>query len=302
VEAVTAPVATAAPAAPTRGPPKPEVTCFRCRAKGHKAPDCPSRPKSNRRVRLPENEPLELNEEELFGAVNGFDTCITVDTGAQISVVPKQFVLSTQWMGNVRKVKAFQGTVVEGEECSVEFKIGGRTFSREAVAVDGELIHWTPCFRVPLASEDMLFMVELAKEKDGKEVQLYHPPRMVEKESETPDEELQGLMDIDLGKEIEKGTRSSSECAEESGDHGSVAEEIREVASGSVEVDGGLQEGSADEGSLVIEVEGIKNNRGELINEMKTDSSLKVARELASREALKIKFVCPRSTDNNVCP
>jgi len=147
--------------------------------------------------------------------------------------VPKQFVLPNQWTGNRRKVKAFQGTIVEGEECSVQFKIGGRTFDREAVAVDGELIHWTPCFRVPLASQEMLFMMELAKEKD-KEAQLYHPPRMidgqlhagylvsggavvthtpnpdvptiavVEKESETTEEEIRGLMDI----EVEMGERS----------------------------------------------------------------------------------------------
>jgi len=132
------------------------VTCFRCRAKRHKAPDCPTKPKSNRRVRLPESEPLELSEEELFGAVNDCDTCITIDTGAQISIVPKECVLPGQWTGNRRKVKAFQGTVVEGEECLVQFRIG-----------------------VPLASQDMLFMMELAKEKKNKDVKLYHPPRMI---------------------------------------------------------------------------------------------------------------------------
>jgi len=182
VEAVTAPVTPTAPVANTRGNPKFEVTCFRCGKKGHKSPECPTKPKTNKNIRLPEREPLRLSEEELFGEVNGNEMCITIDTGAQISVVPKEFVLPEQWTGNKRKVRAFQGTIVEGDECRVEFTIGGRKFARDAVAVEGELIQWTPCFRVPLASkEEMMFVTELAEVETRRETAVkYQPPRMVD--------------------------------------------------------------------------------------------------------------------------
>jgi len=220
-------------------------------------------------------------------------------------------VLPGQWTGNRRKVKGFQGTIVEGEECMVQFTIGGRTFGREAVAVEGDLIHWTPCFRVPLApQEEMLFMMKLANEKISKEIQLYQPPRMlngtlhsgylvssgevvtntpssdvpsiavVEKEDESTEESIEGLMNIG----IEEDQGSSVECAEaELGDHGTVEEAEREVASVSVEEDGGLQEGCADKKDEIL-AEGIHGTKGELIKETMNDSTLHVARELGKRE------------------
>jgi len=179
-EAATAPVVTAAQAAPTAATIKSEVVCFRCRAKGHKSPDCPSRPKGNRRVEFSNREPIALSEEELFGDVNSCATSITIDTGAQISIVPRECVLSDQWTGNRRKVRGFQGAIVEGEECRVQFTIGGRKFDREAVAVEGEMIHWTPCLRVPLRPrEELDFLLKLAKEKEEKDTVRYQPPRMV---------------------------------------------------------------------------------------------------------------------------
>jgi len=49
---------------------------------------------------------------------------ITVDTGAQISVVPKECVHSDQLTGVIRKVRSFQGLLVEGEVCNVDFVLG----------------------------------------------------------------------------------------------------------------------------------------------------------------------------------
>jgi len=122
-EAATAPVATAAPAAPTGTRAKPEVVCFRCKGKGHKSPDCPTRPKGNRRVQIPDREKLILQSEEMFGSVNNCGMSVTIDTGAQISVVPVECVEPSQMVGRKQRVRSFQGSLVEGEACVVEIHL-----------------------------------------------------------------------------------------------------------------------------------------------------------------------------------
>jgi len=178
VEAATAPVATAAPAAPTSSRALADITCFRCKAKGHKSPECPTRPKGNRRVQVPVRTTQCLESEELFGYVGKWGMGITVDTGAQVSIVPIECVEPCQLLGVRQTVKTFEGTPIEGEACMVQFRLGDRCFDREAVAIAGELIHWTPCFRVPLTPRtDMEFLMNLAEEK-GEGEQLYVPPQM----------------------------------------------------------------------------------------------------------------------------
>jgi len=315
VEAVTAPVATAAPAAPTRGTSKPDVTCFRCSKKGHKSPDCPTRPKGNRRVQIQEREPVVLNSEELFGAVGECSMSITIDTGAQVSVVPIECVREDQLVGRKQRVRSFQGSLVEGDACIVEFVLGGKTFEREAIAVEGSLINWTPCFQVPLSPRsDLDFLMELAGKKSAaEEEQMYIPPRMyegtlqtgymvsggnaisetqtlsidvpsvavVEREDESAEEIIEGLMNI----EIDKDEGSSSLCAEAEGDHGTVEEAERvEVASDLDEVAGEPSGGCAVQRSDVL-VEGIKGTRTKLVEETENDVTLKVARELGKRES-----------------
>jgi len=159
---------------------KTDITCFRCKAKGHKSPDCPTRPKGNRRVQLPSREPLELQEEELFGAIGDCQLSITVDTGAQISVVPKECVRPDQLTGEQRKVRSFQGLLVEGEACKGQFTLGGKVFNREAVAIAGDLLNWTPCFRVPLTPRSELeFVMDLAEKRRKEEgAHLYVPPKL----------------------------------------------------------------------------------------------------------------------------
>jgi len=177
-EAVTAPVATAAPAAPTGTRAKPEVVCFRCKGKGHKSPDCPTRPKGNRRVQMPGKEPMCLASEELFGYIGKWGMSMTIDTGAQVSIVPIECVEPDQLLGVRQKVRSFQGALVEGEACNVEFLVGDRVFKREAVGIKGDLINWTPCLRVLLSPrEDMDYVMRLAEEKVSKDQQLYQPLR-----------------------------------------------------------------------------------------------------------------------------
>jgi len=179
-EAVTAPVATAAPAATTAAKGKGEVLCFRCNGKGHKSPNCPTKPKSNRKVCMNDSEPVIVQQEELFGSIGSCNLSVTVDTGAQISIVPLECVRADQLTGRKQNVRSLQGALVEGEACRVQFVIVEKTFDREAVAVKGDLINWVPCMQIPLTPKTELeYIMELAGEKarTGKE-QRYLPIRV----------------------------------------------------------------------------------------------------------------------------
>jgi len=202
--------------------------CFRCNQKGHKSPNCPTKPKGNRKVQLPERVPLALQHEELFGSVGSHDMAITCDTGAQISVVPIECVAPDQLM-------------------------------------HGGVINWTPILQIPYQpKDDMMFILDRMDEKFAKqeEDQLYLPPVIVKGkllngsmvsgheagadhipgdtvpvvDTNTLVESMEGndsIEDVmnDLAKiEIEgEGKRSEViNMAEDYGDHGQMAEAERE--------------------------------------------------------------------------
>jgi len=236
----------------------------------------------------------------------------TVDTGAQVSRVPIECVRADQLTGKTQRVRSFQGSLVEGDACRVQFRIGDRTFDREAVAVKGELINWTPCFQVPLTPRtDMTYVLDLADAKAKKEEdQLYFPPRvedgilksgyMVSGEmgmsqphgsvSSEPVGEGEGTIKGVGGDEIEKEVEESNTVEEddvvqeviELRDEGDdVLGEGGEKASDLDEVKGEPSGGSAGSGDSLISLEGIKGNRHQLAQATSVDESLRVARDLA---------------------
>jgi len=99
---------------------------------------------------------MSLASEEVFGYIGKWGMSITIDTGAQVSIVPIECIEAKQLLGTKQKVRSFQGEMVEGELCNVEFTIGDKILQREAVAIKGELINWTPCLRVPLSPREDL--------------------------------------------------------------------------------------------------------------------------------------------------
>jgi len=244
-----------------------EITCFRCNKKGHKSPDCPSRPRGNRRVQVPNRKPVRLQEEEIFGTINNCDLPVTIDTGAQISIIPIECVKESQMMGRKMSVRSFQGSVVEGEACIVCFEFDGRSFEREGVAVPGETINWTRELareRNETMGDDMYVKPTMAGGKlfTGYRVSSpvvedneAHIPsdissvvegekaiKLVEKDDlpETVDQVMKDMGRIEVE---EKRSRSSSMREEVSGDHGSVDEGIREEGSSeSGEEDGVLKD------------------------------------------------------------
>jgi len=170
-----------APAASGSSRGKSDVTCFRCNQKGHKSPNCPSRPKGNRRVRLPAEKLLYLQANELFGQVGVHGVPITCDSGAQVSVVPDECVKEEELTGETQILEDFHTGHVTGKVCQVTFTIARRSFRKRAVTLPGELLRWTLCMAVPLAPrEEMEFILTQigVKEAAGKEETRYLPPTL----------------------------------------------------------------------------------------------------------------------------
>jgi len=144
-----------------------EITCFRCNKKGHKSPNCPSKPKGNRRVQVAREKTIQ--RDELYGEVNGWGMPITIDSGAQISVVPLECVEPEQFMGRKMMVRGFQGALEEGEACIVSFDFNGRMFEKESVGIAGDKINWTPCFGVSYRELEVISYLDQVANKRERE-------------------------------------------------------------------------------------------------------------------------------------
>jgi len=155
------------------------ITCFRCHQKRHKSPSCLSRPKGNRRVKIPSDKLLYLQHKELLGKVGKHSMPITCDSGAQVSVAPEESVEENELTGETQVLEDFHTGRVTGNVCNIVFTIAGRPFNKKAVTLPGESLRWTPCMAVPLAPrEEMDFILkqmEIKQASDKKETR-YLPP------------------------------------------------------------------------------------------------------------------------------
>jgi len=295
------------------------VVCFRCIQKGHKSPDCPTRPKTNRRVKLPIDKLVYLNPNELFGQVGAHGMPITCDSGAQISVVPEECVDPEQFPGELQVIEDFHTGRVTGRVCNVVFTIGGWSFTKKAVTQPGELLRWTPCMAVPLNPRaEMDYVLKLIGEKEAacREDSRYLPPsfsngRLIsgllavdgeivqgckvtkEEKREThphvtvdgKDESVQQVMQ-DLARiEIEGEDKSSNGGLEEGyGDHGSVEEAEREDGAYELEEADGVFAGGCEGKDLAFNLVGCDMPRAVLAEVTARDDSLQLVRQLAEAE------------------
>ena len=65
---------------------------------GHKSPQCPKKPKDRvKRVKIPKDEIVSLGARDILPEVSGITIPVTLDTGADISVVPLEVVQPHQF-------------------------------------------------------------------------------------------------------------------------------------------------------------------------------------------------------------
>ena len=99
-------------------------TCYSCGKKGHKRPDCPL----VRRVLSPDRQ-VSLKVE---GRVDEHECQMTIDTGAQKTVVNADLVKSEEYTGNSIRLLGFNGGAVTAPLAKVWLHIGDYVFQRYA--------------------------------------------------------------------------------------------------------------------------------------------------------------------------
>ena len=158
---------------------KREITCFNCRQKGHKSPQCPLKTNQVRRINIPVNKVVPLKRNELFGAIGSHRLPITCDTGADVTVIPEECVRKDQLTGEDCELSAFNKTKSKGKWCNVQITIADKVFYRKAVTQPGEALAWTACMSLDFAEqEECDFITQEMRKKAtlSEQETLYLPP------------------------------------------------------------------------------------------------------------------------------
>ena len=101
------------------------IICFNCGEVGHKSPQCTKpkkgqKDKSLRRICGATPKP----DDKVVGFVNGVETTIVLDSGAQVSAVPEDMVPEAQKLEETTRVSPFGGEALVLRTAEVVFKIG----------------------------------------------------------------------------------------------------------------------------------------------------------------------------------
>ena len=160
---------------------KKDITCFNCRQKGHKSPQCPLRVTQVKKINIPANKVVPLKNNEVFGAIGNHRLPHTCDTGADVTVVPEECVSPNQLTGETCELATFNKTKSEGKWCNIDITIDDKVFHRKAVTQPGETLAWTACLSLDLADqEEGSFIISQMRKKASLKEQetLYLPPEI----------------------------------------------------------------------------------------------------------------------------
>ena len=130
-----------------------EVTCFNCHQKGHISPSCPAK-KKVKKVKVMEDIIATLKSNEVFGAVGPHRMPITIDTGAEVTVVPAEAVDDDQLTGEEKTLRSFNNGESKGKVCMVNITVDDHVFVKQAVTQPGESLGWSVCLSLDLTDQD----------------------------------------------------------------------------------------------------------------------------------------------------
>ena len=160
------------------------ITCYACGESGHKSTACPQRKdKVAKRVATRQTQPEKLEPGDMLVKVNGHYFPATMDTGATVSVVPKEFVREEDYTGETetitgpwKKLGRLTAPVVE-----VSAQVGDLTLVKRAVVVEGNALDWVGI--IAFTANDMVERQQLnrvfeCKDKLSEEQLKFVPPKI----------------------------------------------------------------------------------------------------------------------------
>ena len=160
-----------------------ETTCFNCHQKGHISPNCPTKCNKVKRVKVDEEKIERLKENEVFGAVGPHRMPVTLDTGAEITVVPEESVDPHQLNGETRTLRAFNNSESLGKVCRIEISVGDHVLQKQAVTQPGASLGWSACLSFnltdPVERDVLTDQISRRAEMTDRET-LYVPPEVRE--------------------------------------------------------------------------------------------------------------------------
>ena len=112
-----------------------------CKEVGHKSPQCPKKKRERvKRVKILASQVETLGENDVMASVNSNLMPMTLDSGAEMSIVPREFVRESEYMGETLK---FMGVLInhehsEAKVASVKITIGHESIQEQVLAVLGE--------------------------------------------------------------------------------------------------------------------------------------------------------------------
>ena len=120
------------------------IICFNCHQAGHKSPQCTKKLTNTvKRIQIPINRVKPLKDNEVMATIEGQVLPTTIDSGAEITLVPEECVGVEQFTGEMVTLDAYNMSKSVGKKCNIKITVSNRVFSRAAVAQPGDDISWT---------------------------------------------------------------------------------------------------------------------------------------------------------------
>ena len=278
-----------------------KINCFTCGVEGHKSPQCPKNVKGERqggkegqlekakpvmRIRKGETEGLQVK-----GTINGWDSLVLLDSGADISLVPEELVSTSQLTGRTVAVRGLGATHSWWlPTAEVPFKIDGSEWIEvvgvvpKKVGVREEVIYsWD------VRTERGLALAQLVRKEIPKEVMRVTTRAESRREQQEAEAELTELAacspevtPLPGGCDVldEPGVEAGPDKAGEE-EEDEEAEEVDVNSQGGAEPD---QEAASLEPQLDIPIVRLGGgDREALIVETREDPSLELWRKLADK-------------------
>ena len=281
-----------------------DVTCFKCHQRGHISTNCTTRKNKIKKVKVQEDRLETLRTNEVFGAIGPHRMPITLDTGAEITVVPEETVAEDQFTGETKVLKAFNNTESSGKVCIVTITLDEYSFQKEAVTQPGSSLGWSACLSLNLAEEkerDILLQQIARRTAMSESDTRYLPPQVREgilvsgvpiqeaKVVKKIEERVSHTSESEQVQPDTSGAQVTKEVEKEEKEMEVLEEEVvelnrdeRELSLVIEEVEGSSQEGSAEsEGELPVNSirEGMPIQA--MAEQTATDESLQTVRKLA---------------------